>query len=87
MHPLGLIENQLDTSSVVIGFYLVIALLFAIPTYDEGRKSHEGGPLWRIAGLLLCFAWPLLIGLVAFELVRRQRPIPPARARGILHRW
>ena len=43
MHPLGLIENQLDTSSVVIGFYLVIALLFAIPTYDEGRTSREGG--------------------------------------------
>jgi hypothetical protein len=54
-------------------FYVLIALAFIIRTYEEGRTSQEGGPFWRAMGLLLCLAWPGLVALAGFEVMRQRR--------------
>ena len=70
MYRTGWIDNQLGTGSLLLASYLLVAFGLAMRTYDEGRSSHNGGPVWRVVGLLLCFGWPLLILLVAFEVLR-----------------
>ena len=54
-------------------FYVLIACLSAGRTYEEGRTSKEGDPVWRAIGLLLCAAWPVLIVLVGIEVLRRRK--------------
>jgi hypothetical protein len=55
--------------------YILVAIAFIIRTYWEGRSSKEGGPVWRVIGLLLCVIWPILIGLVGFEALRQRKDL------------
>ena len=57
--------------SVQVG-YLFVSLVFVVLTYLEGWHRREGWDLHRVAGLLLCFTWPLLIAAIALD-IRNQR--------------
>jgi K+ transporter len=41
--------------------YAGVALLFAVATYVEGWGRRDGWDRQRIAGLVSCIFWPLLI--------------------------
>ncbi len=47
--------------------YCLITLIFLTMTYLEGWHSGEGWDLPRVAGLLLCTVWPVMIALVVLD--------------------
>ena len=44
-----------------VALYFGIALMFALATYLEGWHRHDGWDVGRIAGLLACGVWPLVV--------------------------
>lgn len=46
--------------------YSLIAFLFVVETYNEGRQSLAAWDAWRLSGLALGLIWPLhLLGVIA----------------------
>ena len=53
--------------------YIAMALVFAALTVAEGSHNHLRWGALRIAGLLLCLIWPLLIIGVLVALLTQDR--------------
>lgn len=57
-------ENPVFWLQLVYG---LVTLMFVTMTYLEGWHSRQGWDFARVAGLLLCTVWPLLIVLVVLD--------------------
>ena len=47
--------------SPMIYVYCLVAIAFLVLTYFEGWKRRGGWDAYRVLGLVLCAAWPLLV--------------------------
>ena len=52
-------------NGTLLVFYILTAVLFALLTYTEGRKTNRTWTFYRIFGLSLSLVWPLAIILIA----------------------
>lgn len=48
--------------TILLSLYTLVALFFLETTFREGEMAQtKGWDIMRVAGLLYCLAWPLLI--------------------------
>ena len=63
----------------MLSIYIFVAIVFAIPTYIEGRNRGEGWSIFRAIGLLSCMFWPAVIVCVAVLIYRDKRGVSTAK--------
>jgi len=57
----------------MLSIYILVAIVFAIPTYLEGRNRGEGWSILRVIGLLSCIFWPAVVVCVAALIYKDKR--------------
>jgi hypothetical protein len=72
---------MVDRDMILFAFcaYAFVALIFVMESFLEGEKAEARWDLWRVAGIVLSFIWPLyaLAALAAVFHARRASPQPP----------
>ena len=63
----------MDPVNVALATYLIITIIFLIPTYFEGAMKNEKSPKIGILSILCCMIWPLLLAYVAMLRHRTDR--------------
>jgi hypothetical protein len=58
---------------IALSLYGIVALAFLTVTYLEGLGRRDGWDSYRVLGLSLCLAWPVLIVFVLFEARKFKR--------------
>ncbi|CAN7649566.1 hypothetical protein LJR098_001795 [Rhizobium sp. LjRoot98] len=50
----------MSTLQIAALAYALTTFIYLVPTYIEGERAGGQWSIYRVAGLVLCFFWPLL---------------------------
>lgn len=52
--------------------YCMAALFLLVMTYLEGLQAHASWNAYRVAGIVICIFWPVLIFYLMFKIVTKR---------------
>ncbi|MFB2551235.1 hypothetical protein [Ensifer soli] len=63
----------MTASTILLLAYAMVTIFFLLRTHEEGEISGAGWDRSRIAGLMACVAWPVVLVVVAAVVFRASR--------------